>query len=127
MANKPTTFSSRTKTITSRNGGSAHLRDRSAAFRRVCERLLTVDPLCRYCRSQGRITAATVTDHIIALALGGTNDTSNLAPACRDCNDRKSTDEKRFIAKRYDLVDVMRDRALAVWIAHAAFRLPETD
>jgi hypothetical protein len=65
-------------------------------------------------------------DHIIALAIGGTNDPVNLAPACSDCNDAKSTAEKRFLAKRYDLADVMRDPALAEWITRALYVRGET-
>ena len=65
-------------------------------------------------------TGATVLDHIVALALGGTDDPANLAPACTDCNDAKSTSEKRFFAKGYDVADVMRDPGLADWLARAA-------
>ena len=61
-------------------------------------------------------------DHIIGLSLGGSNDSANLAPSCTDCNDAKATDEKRFLAKGYDLADLMRDPATADWINRAAFR-----
>jgi 5-methylcytosine-specific restriction protein A len=60
-----------------------------------------------------------VLDHIIALSLGGTNDPANLAPACTDCNDEKSTAEKRFLAMGYDFADVTRDPHLADWLARA--------
>lgn len=62
------------------------------------------------------VAAATVLDHIVALALGGSNEPGNLAPACRSCNDAKATAEKRFLAKAYDLLDLMRDPDLAEWI-----------
>lgn len=113
MPDKPTTFTSRSRPSTKRAGGSAHLRDRTAAYRRVCEQLLNTEPLCRYCRSMRLVRGATVVDHIIALGIGGTNDPANLASACTDCNDAKSTAEKRFLAKGYDVVDVMRDPVLA--------------
>lgn len=81
--------------------------------------MLSQEPLCRYCRSTGLIRGATVLDHIVALALGGSDDAANLAPACTDCNDAKSTDEKRFLARSYDLADLMRDPAMADWITRA--------
>lgn len=119
MPNKPTSFSSRPKSPTKRRGGSEALRDRTAAYRRLCERLLGQEPLCRYCRSTGLIRGATVVDHIVALSLGGSNDPANLAPSCTDCNDAKATDEKRFLAKGYDLADVMRDPVMSDWITRA--------
>jgi 5-methylcytosine-specific restriction endonuclease McrA len=122
VPNKPATFSSRLKQQRAKQGGSHALRDRTAAYRRLRERLLSDEPLCRYCLSTGFIRGATVVDHVIALALGGSNDPENLAPACTDCNDAKSTDEKRFLARGYDLADVMRDPAMADWITRARQR-----
>ncbi|WP_220149783.1 HNH endonuclease [Sphingomonas aracearum] len=119
MPDKPATFSSRPKQQRSKQGGSHALRDRSRAYSRLRERLLSAEPLCRYCRSTGLIRGATVLDHIVALALGGTDDPANLAPTCTDCNDAKSTAEKRFLAKGYDLADVTRDPHLADWLARA--------
>lgn len=97
-------------------GGSATLRDHSRGYRRLGASLLDAEPLCRYCRSEGRITAATVIDHIIALALGGSNDAANLAPACVDCNASKGRVEQRFVSRGYDVVDVMQEPELAGWI-----------
>ena len=116
VPSKPTTFSSRPKAPTPRRGGSAALRDRTLAYRKLRERLLSEEPLCRYCRQRGLVTAATVLDHVLALSLGGNDNPANLAPACTACNDEKAAAEKRFLAKRYDLADVMRDPALAEWI-----------
>jgi hypothetical protein len=43
---------------------------------------------CRYCRA----TDAPLTiDHVTPIALGGTDDPSNLVTACRDCNAGKSS------------------------------------
>ncbi|WP_375292756.1 hypothetical protein, partial [Sphingomonas melonis] len=42
-----------------------------------------------------------------------------LTPACTDCNDAKSTAEKRFLARGYDLADVTRDPDLGDWITRA--------
>jgi 5-methylcytosine-specific restriction protein A len=81
----------------------------------VCASLLNQEPLCRYCKAVGQIVAATVVDHKLALSLGGSNDPSNLVPACKGCNDGKSVDERRFVAKGYDIADVMLEPALAEW------------
>ncbi len=82
--------------------------------------MLCEEPLCRYCRSTGLIRGAAVIDHIVALSLGGTDDPANLAPSCSDCNDAKSTAEKRFLVKGYDVADLMREPAMADWITRAA-------
>lgn len=53
-------------------------------------RYLRANPLCRYCEEQGRLTGATVVDHIrphkgdVALFW----DTDNWQPLCTPCHDR---------------------------------------
>jgi hypothetical protein len=43
---------------------------------------------CRYCRStEGELTV----DHVTPVALGGTDDPSNLVAACKDCNAGKAS------------------------------------
>lgn len=43
---------------------------------------------CRYCRStDGEMTI----DHVVPIALGGTDDPGNLVAACRDCNAGKTS------------------------------------
>lgn len=44
---------------------------------------------CRYCGGQAPDAALTV-DHVTPVALGGTDDPTNLVAACRDCNSGKS-------------------------------------
>ena len=58
-------------------------------------------------------------DHIIALGLGGTKDAGNLVSACAPCNAAKAADEMRFLARGYNVADVVRDWALAAWIGRA--------
>src|SRR3546814_5190116 len=41
-------------------------------------RRLQAEPLCRDCKAKGVITAATAPDHIVPLALGGSDDDSNV-------------------------------------------------
>jgi HNH endonuclease len=46
--------------------------------------------LCEYCHSPERLSANRFTiDHIIPRSLGGSDDISNLALACRRCNERR--------------------------------------
>ncbi len=106
-----------------RLGGSTHLRDHSCAYRRLCARILVLEPLCRYCRHDGRITPARVVDHIVALALAGSNDAGNLAPACARCNDAKGRVEARFVRRGHDVRDIMADIELADWIKRGRLRL----
>lgn len=46
---------------------------------------------CEYCKRSEDILATNFeVDHIIPVAMGGSDDNDNLACACRDCNARKS-------------------------------------
>lgn len=45
---------------------------------------------CRYCGSAAPDAPITV-DHVVAVALGGSDDPSNLVAACKDCNGGKSS------------------------------------
>lgn len=125
MPDKPPVFGRRKPA--QRQGGSSALRDRSAAYERQRQRILAAEPLCRYCLNQdGRIVPAIILDHIIALALAGSNEGTNLAPACRACNDAKSTDEKRYLAGGYDPGDISHDPALAAWLRLARVGMGST-
>src|SRR3546814_19318382 len=48
-------------------------------------RRLQAEPLCRDCKAKGVITAATAPDHIVPLALGGSDDDSNVRCLCPEC------------------------------------------
>lgn len=41
---------------------------------------------CFYCKARGNLTR----DHMIPIKRGGTDDISNIVPACRSCNSRKN-------------------------------------
>ena len=100
------------------------MRDHSRAYQRQRLAILSAEPLCRHCfnSTPQRIAPAILVDHIVALSIGGTNDRSNLAPACKRCNDDKATAERRFISRGLGLDDVMRDAGLALWIRLARRR-----
>lgn len=71
---------------------------------------------CRYCGATAPDAAITV-DHVVPVALGGTDEPSNLVAACRDCNAGKSSSNPD-----QPLVDDVSDDALrwAGAIANAA-------
>lgn len=57
------------------------LRGRAGQAQRL--RRLRNEPLCRDCRDEGRVEAATVPDHIKPLAQGGTDEDSNIRCLCK--------------------------------------------
>lgn len=62
------------------NGGSHTLAERQEKFARLGN-------VCYYCGDAKRLTV----DHDIPLVRGGTDDISNILPACKSCNSRKRT------------------------------------
>ena len=56
------------------------LRGRAAV--KLRRQRLSQEPLCRDCKAQGKYTAATVPDHIIPLAQGGTDTNDNIRCLC---------------------------------------------
>jgi 5-methylcytosine-specific restriction protein A len=55
--------------------------------------MLSEEPLCRPCKKQGRITQATIADHLKPLSEGGTGDRENMQPICKPCHDEKTAAE----------------------------------
>jgi len=55
--------------------------------------VLSEEPLCRTCHKQGRVTQATIADHIKPLSEGGTNDRENYQPICHPCHVAKTAEE----------------------------------
>lgn len=51
------------------------------------------EPLCRMCAAEGRVTLATIRDHIIPLAEGGRDVPENVQPICAEHHTVKSQDE----------------------------------
>jgi 5-methylcytosine-specific restriction protein A len=58
-------------------------------WRRTRQRHLVIEPLCRDCLAEGRVTPATDVDHILLRVAGGTDDDANLRSLCRDHHQRR--------------------------------------
>ena len=71
---------------------SPHKRGLGRAHRVAREQLLRAEPLCRLCKQKSppRTTLATIADHIVPRAKGGSGDISNLQPVCAECHDAKT-------------------------------------
>jgi 5-methylcytosine-specific restriction enzyme A len=60
-------------------------------------RRLAAEPLCRDCLAVGRVTASTVPDHIVPLAMGGIEDgqvaSPNIRCLCAECHDKRTREQ----------------------------------
>ena len=52
--------------------------------------ILGKQPLCVACQASGKVAAAAVLDHKVALVNGGADTEDNLQPLCQACHDRKT-------------------------------------
>ena len=59
-----------------------------AAWRKLRESVLNMEPLCRHCKARGLIVAASEVDHINNVA--SDNDPDNLQALCKSCHSRKT-------------------------------------
>jgi 5-methylcytosine-specific restriction protein A len=71
--------------------GTPRLRGRKAVEQR--KRRLANEPLCRDCKAKGRITAATVPDHIIPLTKGGPDTDDNIRCLCEPCHQARTREQ----------------------------------
>ena len=63
----------------------------SHAWKKKRADFLIEHPFCEECRRQGRLTKATLVDHIIPIGMGGpTFDDENLQALCASCHGKKS-------------------------------------
>ncbi|WIA57814.1 HNH endonuclease signature motif containing protein [Sphingobium sp. WTD-1] len=60
---------------------------------RMREIVLREEPLCRPCHARGRITPATIADHIKPLSEGGSGERENYQGICKPCHDVKTAEE----------------------------------
>jgi len=72
--------------------GGATARGYDSRWRKARALFLRKHPLCAECKRQGKLTPATVVDHIIPHRGDMTLfwDESNWQPLCKDCHDRKT-------------------------------------
>ncbi len=76
--------------------GSARRRGYDVRWEKVRGMHLRAEPLCRICTEQGRVTAATLVDHIQPIADGGERlDESNLQSLCSRCHADKTAEDVR--------------------------------
>jgi 5-methylcytosine-specific restriction enzyme A len=79
----------------------ARCRDRGASefyhsteWRRCRQNFLIEHPFCEECRKHGRLTRATLVDHIVPIRQGGAAlDENNLQALCSSCHGRKSIED----------------------------------
>jgi 5-methylcytosine-specific restriction enzyme A len=81
-------------------GTVTRIRGRELQTRR--NRLFAAAPLCVVCELAGRVTLATVRDHIRPLAEGGSEDEHNIQPMCQACSDLKTQTEAARGRRRLD-------------------------
>ena len=70
-------------------------RIRGRKLQRLRDELFTKQPLCVVCQAQGRVTIATIRDHVLNLAGGGADLEANTQALCVACHDLKTEREKR--------------------------------
>jgi 5-methylcytosine-specific restriction protein A len=70
-------------------------RVRGRTLQRLRVLLFQAEPLCRICAAKGFTRVATIRDHIIPLAEGGTDAEKNVQPLCTECSDQKTRQEAR--------------------------------
>ncbi len=67
------------------------LRGRAAVNQR--RRRLRTEPLCRDCAFAGIVREATVPDHIVPLAHGGSDEDSNIRCLCAECHAKRTAQQ----------------------------------
>ncbi|WP_413715242.1 HNH endonuclease [Sphingobium sp. B7D2B] len=98
MPNKPQSFSY--------NSGSAkplQMTDYSydSKWRKLRDRRIEEEPLCRHCLSAGHVTPAVQVDHIRPRAEGGKDEWDNTQSLCLPCHQAKTAEETRLRMRGY--------------------------
>ena len=95
MAIKPKSFKPHTV------GRAIKLADYSYdnGWRKLRNRRIKEEPLCRHCLAKDRITPATQVDHIKPRRDGGLDEWDNTQSLCTDCHRVKTADENRRAVK----------------------------
>lgn len=66
---------------------------RGRALQRKRRELFDRTPLCALCQAAGRVTVATIRDHVVPIGEGGSDDDSNTQALCLACSDIKTAAE----------------------------------
>lgn len=84
-------------TIHERRRPNASRRGYGRDWRKVRALVLADEPLCRMCKEQDRVTAATVVDHIVRVRVRPDLrlDMENLQPLCKPCHDSAAQSRDR--------------------------------
>lgn len=77
------------------------LRGRAAVAQR--RRRLDAEPLCRDCSAKGLTTEASVPDHIVPLAKGGSDEDSNIRCLCEPCHAKRTAEQFGHRAPRQEI------------------------
>lgn len=75
---------------------SRHARGYGWQWEQTRKRVLEREPLCRTCAVTGRAVLAVTVDHILAKAMGGGDEETNLQPLCDPCHKAKTAREAAF-------------------------------
>jgi 5-methylcytosine-specific restriction endonuclease McrA len=77
--------------------------------------------LCEYCHSSERLSPSRFTmEHITPQSLGGSDDTDNLALACRRCNERRYNFTEALDPQTQHMAPLFNPRK-RVWLEHFAW------
>lgn len=83
----------KTHTRTAWTSSTPVQRIRGSKLQRLRAELFKRQPLCVLCMKEGRVTLATIRDHIIPLAEGGLDVPENTQAVCEPCNKAKAEQE----------------------------------
>ncbi|WP_184058613.1 HNH endonuclease signature motif containing protein [Sphingomonas aerophila] len=71
----------------------------NAEWKKLRDRRLDAEPLCRRCSARGHVTAAEEVDHIKPKALGGKDEWDNTQSLCRPCHVEKTREDVKRIRR----------------------------
>jgi hypothetical protein len=81
---------------------------------------------CEYCHSQEDFSPSTFSiEHIVPQSNGGTNEETNLALSCQECNNRKFTATKAYDPLSGEMVPLFHPRGMS-WSDHFAWNADYT-
>ncbi|WP_184084100.1 HNH endonuclease signature motif containing protein [Sphingomonas xinjiangensis] len=81
--------------VVSRNSGYG------SEWKKLRNKRLDAEPLCRHCTGEGLVTPAIEVDHIKPKALGGGDTWDNTQSLCKPCHQDKTRQDIRSIRRGY--------------------------